>query len=108
MTDTMKSTPRRTRRMAREPASAGTSSEMARTTSSAPTEAKPQSKSSLLLALLGREEGATLIQMVDATGWQPHTTRAALTGFRKKGHAVTSEKVDGVRTYRLVQTVETA
>jgi hypothetical protein len=92
--------------MAREPANDGTSSDMARASSSAPTEAKPQSKSSLLLTLLGREEGATLDQMVDATGWQPHTTRAALTGFRKKGHAVTSEKVDGVRTYRVAQTVE--
>jgi hypothetical protein len=92
--------------MAREPASDGTLSGMARGSSSAPTETKPQSKSSLLLALLGREEGATLDQMVDATGWQPHTTRAALTGFRKKGLAITSEKLDGVRIYRLAQTVE--
>ena len=106
MTDKTMSTPRRPRRMAREPASDGASSEMTGASSSAPVEMKPQSKSSLLLALLRREEGATLDQMVDATGWQPHTTRAALTGFRKKGHAITSEKVDGVRTYRLAQTVE--
>jgi hypothetical protein len=30
----------------------------------------------------------------------PHTTRAALTGLKKKGYAISSDKVDGVRTYR--------
>jgi hypothetical protein len=35
-------------------------------------------------------------------GWLPHTTRAALTGLKKKGHTVTSTKADGVRTYRRV------
>ena len=35
--------------------------------------------------------------------WLPHTTRAALTGLKKKGHAVTSDKVEGrVRIYRVV------
>ena len=42
--------------------------------------------------------------MEAATGWLPHTTRAALTGLKKKGHADTSTKADGVRTYRLVTT----
>lgn len=65
--------------------------------------AKRPSKASMILELLGRDGGATLEQMVAATGWQPHTTRAALTGFRKKGHAITSEKADGVRVYRLAQ-----
>jgi hypothetical protein len=40
--------------------------------------------------------------MVAATCWLPHTTRAALTGLRKKGYAIDSDKVDGVRTYRAV------
>ncbi|RVQ66605.1 DUF3489 domain-containing protein [Croceicoccus ponticola] len=64
--------------------------------------AKPQSKSDTLVALLSRGEGATLDDMIAATGWLPHTTRAALTGLRKKGHDITSEKVDGVRTYRIM------
>lgn len=42
------------------------------------------SKISAVLSLLQREEGATLEEMVAATGWLPHTTRAALTGLRKK------------------------
>jgi hypothetical protein len=55
-----------------------------------------------LAALLLRAEGATLDQMIAAMGWLPHTTRAALTGLRKSGYAVDSDKVDGVRTYRAV------
>lgn len=60
------------------------------------------SKTAQVLSLLGRPEGATLQQMVEATGWLPHTTRASLTGLKKKGHEVTSVKADGVRTYRII------
>ena len=55
-----------------------------------------------LAALLLRDEGATLDQMIAATGWLPHTTRAALTGLKKLGYAIDSDKIDGVRTYRAV------
>ena len=69
---------------------------------SARPEPKPKSKAALLLNLLARPEGASLAQMVAATDWLPHTTRAALTGLKKKGETVTSTKAAGVRTYRLV------
>lgn len=59
-------------------------------------------KQDQIASLLLRDEGATLDQMVAATGWLPHTTRAALTGLRKKGYAIDSDKVDGVRTCRAV------
>ena len=62
---------------------------------------KPRSKAALVLDLLRRDSGATLEQLVAATGWLPHTTRAALTGIKKKGHALGSDKVDGVRVYRV-------
>ena len=55
-----------------------------------------------VVALLSRDEGATLDQMIAATGWLPHTTRAALTGLRKAGYAIDSDKIEGVRTYRAV------
>ena len=55
-----------------------------------------------LADLLVRDEGATLDQMIAAMGWLPHTTRAALTGLRKAGYEMDSDKVDGVRTYRAV------
>ena len=55
-----------------------------------------------LAALLVRDAGATLDQMIAATGWLPHTTRAALTGLKKRGYGIDSDKIDGVRTYRAV------
>jgi hypothetical protein len=53
------------------------------------------SKTALVLGLLGRAEGAALEDLVTATGWLPHTTRAALTGLRKRGYAVRREKLEG-------------
>src|SRR5690348_469579 len=63
---------------------------------------KARGKQQKLAALLVRDEGATLDQMIAATGWLSHTTRAALTGLRKAGYAIDSDKNDGVRTYRAV------
>jgi hypothetical protein len=57
-----------------------------------------------VVALLAGESGATLDQLAAATGWLPHTTRAALTGLRKRGYAVTLGRSDRIRgsTYRIV------
>lgn len=63
----------------------------------------PTTKTATVLGLLTRAEGASLEQMVQATGWLPHTTRAALTGLKKKGHELTNIKADGVRTYRVTR-----
>lgn len=68
----------------------------------APEPAKPPTKQAQLAALVTRDTGTTLEQMMAATGWLPHTTRAALTGLKKRGYAITSDKIDGVRTYRAV------
>ena len=47
--------------------------------------------------MLRRKQGATIAQIVEATGWQPHTVRGAFAGALKKklGLTVTSEKVEG-------------
>ena len=60
-------------------------------------------KQALLIEMLRRKEGATIAQIVEATGWQPHTVRGAFAGALKKklGLTVTSEKVEGTRVYRL-------
>jgi hypothetical protein len=63
-------------------------------------------KRSQLIDLLAREGGASLNEMVAATGWLPHTTRAAMTGLRKAGMTIDSEKTDGVRRYRIVEAPE--
>ena len=52
--------------------------------------------------LLQREEGASLGQLVEATGSLPHTSRAALTRLRQNGHDLQKEKRDtGETLYRI-------
>jgi hypothetical protein len=72
----------------------------AQTVSPSHSAAKPESKTAKVIALLRRENGATLEELVALTGWQPHTARAALTSLKKKGYPIASEKTDGVRRYR--------
>lgn len=68
----------------------------------AKTPIKPVSKIGAVADLLRRKDGATLAELVAATGWQPHTTRAALTGLRKKGHAIERGTRDGATSYSIV------
>lgn len=58
-------------------------------------------KAGAVLMLLQRESGATLADLIAATNWLPHTTRAALTGLRKKGHSIERGKRGGVTFYRI-------
>jgi hypothetical protein len=83
------------------PAAAASSAEGAST--QAPASPQAGSKIETVIGLLRRDNGATLAAMVEATGWLPHTTRAALTGLRKKGHAVTKAKRDDVTVYHIAQ-----
>jgi hypothetical protein len=46
------------------------------------------SKQAKIIELMKRTKGATLDEMIKATDWLPHTTRAALTGLRKRGFAL--------------------
>ena len=69
----------------------------------APVPPRAASKSAAIIALLARTEGATLPELIEATDWLPHTTRAALTGLRKKGHAITRGTRDGATCYRIVE-----
>ena len=70
-------------------------------TATKPASARADSKIGTVIALLRRDEGATLDEMVAATGWLPHTTRAALTGLRKKGHTIEKTKRGDVTCYRI-------
>jgi hypothetical protein len=65
---------------------------------------REDTKQAQLIAMLKRPGGATIAQVVAATGWQPHTVRGALAGALKKrlGLGVASEKVEGRgRVYRI-------
>ena len=67
----------------------------------APVTTKGLSKQAQLIVLLQGDKPASTTELATALGWLPHTTRAALTGLRKKGHAVVSAKVDGETRYRI-------
>ena len=60
------------------------------------------SKQAEIIGLMKRKRGATLDEMVKATGWLPHTTRAALTGLRKKGYGLVKDtNASGKTVYRI-------
>ena len=68
---------------------------------------RPNTKLSLLITMLRRDGGATIPEIVDATGWQQHSVRGAISGTVKKKHGltVTSETVEGRgRVYRVTDT----
>ena len=54
--------------------------------------AKPASqttpKTQVIAKLLGRKNGASMAQLQNATGWQAHSIRAAISRLRKKGVTV--------------------
>jgi len=57
-------------------------------TTSPPPERRPR-KREIVLGLLARPEGASTDELMVATGWQPHTVRAALSTLRKDGEVIT-------------------
>jgi hypothetical protein len=65
---------------------------------------RENSKQAQMIELLKRPDGATLNQLIEATGWQAHTVRGAMAGALKKklGLTITSDKATGQeRTYRI-------
>jgi hypothetical protein len=61
-------------------------------------------KQAQIIAMLQRPEGATVAEMVDASGWLAHTVRGCISGALKKklGLPIAAEKVEGRGTvYRL-------
>ncbi|UTW52533.1 DUF3489 domain-containing protein [bacterium SCSIO 12827] len=71
---------------------------------------KPQpTKPETILKLISRPAGASLGALEKATGWQPHSVRAALTGLRKAGLAVERGKdAKGVTVYRVAKAAPVA
>lgn len=82
-------------------ASANVESSLVNETAALPAAVKRVSKQDLILDLMRAEGGVSLPAIIAATGWLPHTARAALTGLRKKGHAIEKSKVDGETCYSI-------
>ena len=65
---------------------------------------RENTKQAQIIAMLQRPEGATINQIIEVTGWQPHTVRGTLAGaFKKKlGLLIVSEKDSQAnRVYRI-------
>ena len=61
-----------------------------------------KTKNQQVIELLSRERGATLEEMATLANWQHHSMRSFMTGLKKKGHVIESERIDGVRRYRII------
>ena len=64
---------------------------------------RPGGKLGLILDRLGRKTGATIDELVDATGWQKHSVHGALSRLRTRGFAIRLEAKEGRKIYRLAQ-----
>ena len=66
--------------------------------------ARKGTKQNTMIEMLRTRDGATILEIVEATGWQAHTVRGAIAGTLKKklGLTITSEKVENRgRIYRI-------
>ena len=61
---------------------------------------KTPSKLDQVEALLRVPDGASIAELMAATGWQQHSVRGAMAGaLKKRGLTITSDKTDGTRRY---------
>ncbi|HLP67864.1 MAG TPA: DUF3489 domain-containing protein [Rhizobium sp.] len=69
-----------------------------------------QTKTERVRAMLARPQGATLEAICEATGWQPHSARAVLSGLRKSGTPIAREAASDGRgsgsVYRITEAAE--
>ncbi len=82
----------RTRAKKKSPATSARKSDTAK---------RPGGKLGLILDRLERTAGATIDELVDATGWQKHSVHGALSRLRSGGFAVRLESTKGRKAYRL-------
>jgi hypothetical protein len=76
----------------------------------APTARAGESRTDLVLRLLTRAKGASVAEIMEPTGWLPHTTRAFISATlgKKLGHKIESEKDEKRgRVYRIAAAIQT-
>ena len=62
---------------------------------------RPGGKLGAVLKAVERKRGATISELTEVTGWQPHTARAALTRLRQRGFRAVLSVDGGRKAYRL-------
>ncbi|CAJ0681560.1 hypothetical protein R82526_01291 [Ralstonia mannitolilytica] len=65
---------------------------------------RPGTKLAALVVALRRPQGATSLQLMLATGWQPHSVRGAISGLLRKRlglNVVLTRNAAGERVYRI-------
>jgi hypothetical protein len=68
----------------------------------APARRVAPTKAATVEKLLSRPKGATLTEIMEATGWLSHSARAFMTGLRKKGHDLVREcRTSGETAWRI-------
>lgn len=71
--------------------------------------ARNRLRSTIVAKLLSRARGATIAELQQATGWQPHSVRSHLSGLRKSGRTLLKEeRKTGETSYRLVAAAKPA
>ena len=89
---TPKITRPRTRAKKKSPATSAQKSDAAK---------RPGGKLGLIVDRLERIAGATIDELVDATGWQKHSVHGALSRLRSGGFAIGLKSTKGRKAYRL-------
>ena len=59
------------------------------------------SKQQLVVEMLSAAEGASIPELMAATNWLPHSTRAVLSRLRKEGYILDRQRADGGTRYRI-------
>jgi hypothetical protein len=62
---------------------------------------RPGSKAAGIIHLLQQAQGATIDDLMAATGWLPHTTRAALSGLKKRGYKIARSRSERITRYKI-------
>lgn len=63
----------------------------------------PKTKKQTMIDLMKRKNGATMDDITKAIGWQAHSARAVISGLRKEGYGIETERTATHFRYRITK-----